>query len=266
MKKTIIILCICIICGIVFNGCGRERSDSIDITDLITETDETSPEETFAEFTWPKSEIASLIPVPKSNIGKIEWEASYGFVIYVSETSEEDFNSYADSCYDVGFNIDYRRGSDYFYADNENGYHLSLNLDEDNIMFVRLDEPDNKSDKNVDVQTEASSDTPSEEPGTPESSSSENSLDNGISPEFKEVMDGYEAFVEEYCEFMKKYSEADTTDSLAMAADYTKLLNEEVEWAKKINELDNGSLNMAEAAYYIEVTNRATQKMLDVLQ
>ena len=33
------------------------------------------------EFQWPRSEIAQLIDPPKSNRGRIEWEASYGFVI-----------------------------------------------------------------------------------------------------------------------------------------------------------------------------------------
>ena len=259
MIKRVVIMCLCIAWGLVFNGCGKEQADNID---PVAETEDSSSEELYAEFTWPKSEIASLIPKPESTIGKIEWEASYGFVIHVSETSKEDFNSYSDTCYESGFHIDYQKGDDYFYADNESGYHLSLNLDNDNIMSIRLDAPDDESEKNEEDQLDITPDASSEESSAPEASGSE----NDIRPEFKEVMDGYEAFVEEYCEFMKKYSEADSSDILAMAADYTKLLNEEVEWSQKINELDNGNLNTAEAAYYLEVTSRATQKMLDALQ
>lgn len=98
------------------------------------------------EFKWPASAIAGLLPVPQSNIGKVEWEADYGFVIYVSNTSVDDFNSYADECIEKGFDVDYRRGDTYYYADNSDGYHISLKYEGFNTMFVRVDEPDNKEE------------------------------------------------------------------------------------------------------------------------
>lgn len=110
----------------------------------------------YTEFTWPKSEIAKLIPEPESHIGHIEWEAEYGFVIYVAETDQQAFAKYVDACWDRGFNVDYRRDDTYFYADNADGYHVSLRLDDNDVMFIRLDNPDKE-------ESEAESTTPTEE-------------------------------------------------------------------------------------------------------
>lgn len=102
---------------------------------------ETEEELSFNEFQWPKSDIAALISVPESNIGRIDWEASYGFVIYVAETSKEDYDAYVDDCWDRGFTIDYSKGNDYFWANNEGGYKVTVRFDEDNVMFIRMDDP-----------------------------------------------------------------------------------------------------------------------------
>ena len=98
------------------------------------------------EFKWPTSEIAGLMPVPQSNIGKVEWEADYGFVIYVGNTTVDDFNAYVDACIEKGFDVDYRRGDTYYYADNAEGYHVSVKYEGFNTMFVRIDKPDDEKD------------------------------------------------------------------------------------------------------------------------
>lgn len=99
-------------------------------------------EEEFSEFQWPDSEIARLLPVPESTIGSISWEASYGFVIYVGETTKDQYDNYIEQCKDKGFTVDYRKGDDYYYADNEYGYQLTLRYEEDETMFIRIDEPE----------------------------------------------------------------------------------------------------------------------------
>ena len=86
------------------------------------------------------------MPVPQSNIGKVEWEADYGFVIYVGNTTVDDFNAYVDACIEKGFDVDYRRGDTYYYADNAEGYHVSVKYEGFNTMFVRIDKPDDEKD------------------------------------------------------------------------------------------------------------------------
>ena len=97
------------------------------------------------DLVWPKSKIGSLLPTPASKTGKIEWEADYGFVINVGNTTKADYDKYVNSCIDKGFNVDYNKGDDYFQADNAEGYHISLRYDGNNVMWVRADEPDGDS-------------------------------------------------------------------------------------------------------------------------
>ena len=42
-------------------------------------------------------------------------------------------------------------------------------------------------------------------------------------------------------------------------------LNEKVEFAKALEEYDEDEMSAADAAYYLEVTNRVNQKMLESL-
>lgn len=100
MKKLILLfLSFCIICSLA--GCGKEYSPIPD-------------EKEFSEYRWPTTDIAKLMPIPKSSIGKLDWSADYGFVLYVANTTQDDFNAYADECEKAGFVENYRRGDDYF--------------------------------------------------------------------------------------------------------------------------------------------------------
>lgn len=95
-----------------------------------------------SEVQWPKSDIAKRLPVPKSSYGNIYWEADYGFVIYLGNTSKKDFWAYADACYDAGFTVDYEKGDTYFRADDSEGYHVNVEYRGNDVMFIRLDDPD----------------------------------------------------------------------------------------------------------------------------
>lgn len=120
------------------DGC---RIQAIYITTLAIEVN--APME-MSQIEWPNSDIAELIPQPKSLYGKIEWEHDYGFVIYIGNTTLSDYEEYVNSVYNSGFNIDYSKGDTYFWADNADGYHVSIDYEGFNTMFVRIDEPDEK--------------------------------------------------------------------------------------------------------------------------
>ncbi len=99
----------------------------------------------------------------------------------------------------------------------------------------------------------------SNEDGKKENDKSES---DEIRPEFKEVLDSYEAFFDEYCEFMKKYK--DSPDDISLLGDYAEYMEQYSETMEKISELENEDMNDAELKYYLEVTNRIQEKMLDV--
>lgn len=220
---------------------------------------------TFGDLEWPKSDIAGLLPVPKSTIGHIEWEASYGFVINVGETSSEEYKAYVDACVDNGFDVDFREGDDFYYANNENGYHLSLKYEEtgDNIMWIRIDEPNEESADDTAVVDE--SDEESAEDTTVSEEESDTPSDVvGIRPEFQEFMDSYEAFFDEYIEFMNKYSESD--DTASMLADYSDFMTKYVEYTEEFSEIGQSELSDEEVSYYMEVNMRVSQKLLEINQ
>ena len=86
-----------------------------------------------------------------------------------------------------------------------------------------------------------------------------------VIPEFKEMMDGYEAFMDRYCDFMVRYANAtnsgDTATLLAMTADYASLVQQELDWASRIDGIDESTLSPADDAYYLEVQGRVLKKL-----
>lgn len=83
-----------------------------------------------------------------------------------------------------------------------------------------------------------------------------NELVDGMRPEFKEAMDSYEAFYDEYCEIIKKYTE--NPSDIELLAYYTDMLSKTAEMTKKFDAWENSDLNSAELKYYLDVNNRVT--------
>ena len=297
MKKLIFLL-LTVTMLVTFAACDKHDDGKLGMAS-------NEAEETFAEFEWPKSDIAKLIPVPESNIGRIEWEASDGFVIYVGETTKEDFDKYVDACQENGFTVDYYAGEDFYYGYNEDGFHLYLNYYENDTMFIRMDEPDESelesshSSEQTDNITEPL-DTPAKTPDTtnipsdekndteplstvtadqtdkitePPTSTTEGAdtskvpdeetaAREGIRPEFKEALDSYEEFFDEYCAFMKKYSESD--NSISMLADYVQYMAKYADAMSKLDSIDDGEMSDEELIYYTEVMTRINKKLSEI--
>ena len=84
---------------------------------------------------------------------------------------------------------------------------------------------------------------------------------SGVTPEFKEVMDSYEAFYDEYLAFMKTYLSGEG-DIIGMLEDYYDMLARMEEWTEKIDAIDEATLSPADDAYYLYVTARILDKYL----
>ena len=84
----------------------------------------------------------------------------------------------------------------------------------------------------------------------------------GIRPEFKETMDRYEVFFNEYVSFMQKYNESD--DALSMMTDYSDFLERYTEAMEQLSEIESQEISNEELAYYTEVMLRINQKLLEV--
>ena len=111
---------------------------------------------------------------------------------------------------------------------------------------------------------EDSSTTPSTEPATEPSTeaTTKTNLVNGMRPEFKEAMDSYEAFFDEYCDFMEKYSK--NPNDLGLLSDYADFMSKYFDYMEKLENWEDEDLNDAELRYYTEVTLRIEKRLLSV--
>lgn len=219
---------------------------------------------TYSEFAWPSSEYGQMLPKPESNIGRIDYEQSYGFSIQVSNTDQDHFDAYVRACKEKGFAGDYADGGYYYHALNDAGYALTLSYDQDDdVMTIRISEPtepeavssDGTSSDTTSASPEDQADTTSSE-GAPVQENSDES-------DFRAAMDSYEAFIDEYCAFMKKYNESG--NPVSMLADYTSMVARYAEMTAKMDAIDEGSLSPEEWAYYSEVMMRTNQKLAELV-
>lgn len=99
-----------------------------------------APEE-MAQITWPKSSIAKLVPKPESMRGRITYDRSDYFAVYIADTTKEEYQAFVEKCIDEGFNIDYEKHENAFYGDNKKGYSLTVKYTGGHVMFISIDEP-----------------------------------------------------------------------------------------------------------------------------
>lgn len=202
-------------------------------------------------LTWPASGPGSLVPAPSSTTGKVTNDSSSRYVAKVGDTTPEAYSAYVDACIAAGFDIDYSRGDTMFRADNADGAHVSVSYEGANVMSVAVDAPE---------EGEAAT-TPDPEPAPETEAPATSEPSTSDSADFKAVMDGYEAFMDEYIDFMTTYNESDNV--VAMMADYASMMARYHEYVTKIDDIDEDSLSASDLAYYLEVTNRVNQKLVE---
>lgn len=90
----------------------------------------------------------------------------------------------------------------------------------------------------------------------------EETTSEGIRPEFKEAMDTYEAFYDEYCELMKKYKENPT--DLTILTKYLEMMSKIEEVDKAFEAWDSSDMSSEELKYYLDVSARIQKKLIDL--
>ena len=85
---------------------------------------------------------------------------------------------------------------------------------------------------------------------------------NYISPELKEFLESYEAFIDEYCAFMENYNSSDA----AQLVKYASLMAKYSDFAKKADAYDESTMTDAEEIYYVETLNRINVKLMKASQ
>lgn len=260
-KAWFIILSIIVVIGVIGSIGGDNGGSNKD-----NEVDKTE------EYKWPDSDIGRMIPLPDSSYGKVSYESEDSFWIDIYDISDEQFENYIDECKNCGFTVDYNKFDGYYSAEDKKGYSLSLTYNKETLsisMNAPAEEAESQDNADVEDTEEASSEetTPSTEDEQNAAESTDNDsqeLVDGMRPEFKEAMDSYEAFYDEYCDFMKKYAENPT--DLELIAEYADMVSELAEMDKKFQAWDEDEMNDAEAKYYLEVSARVAKKLLEIAE
>lgn len=217
--------------------------------------------ENFTEIVWPSSDLVSKLPVPESTYGKINSESADYFSVDIGNVTNEQFNSYITACQDAGYTVDYSKSSTSFSAYNEDGYYVWVSYSsEDDVMDIMTSAPEAEDDSSEEEGTTNKTEKKTTTEKTTTTTESKN--DDNIDPDFKEAMDAYEAFMDDYVEFMKKYQ--DNPTDLSLLADYAKFMSDYSDYSEAFAEWEDEDLNDAELEYYMEVLNRVNKKLLEV--
>lgn len=133
---------------LIVSGCGNLSNPEGTIN-----TSDEEVEREFGVYDWPSNEIGKSIPVPESNLGSFKWEDEYSFMIYIGETSKEDYDTYVEKCEENGFVIDYWKGETNFFGYNEDNYYLSIDYQEnDYIMTILAIKDDTRKDDEDNIE------------------------------------------------------------------------------------------------------------------
>lgn len=89
-------------------------------------------------------------------------------------------------------------------------------------------------------------------------------VDDEKPTDFYELMDYYEAFFDEYVEFMKDLDD-DSLSDLGVLTRYTEFMTKYTQYLEELDEIDEEELSDKELAYYLEVNLRIQKKLLEAM-
>lgn len=95
------------------------------------------------QFRWSDILLADIVPEAKSHLGDIWINSDDRLLLYVYETSANDYRDYVSACKKKGFTVEATQLNNSYHGYNADGYKLSLYYDEyDNKMNISVEEPE----------------------------------------------------------------------------------------------------------------------------
>lgn len=281
MKRTLKTLMILVMAMLLMTGCGNDKSEESNVTsDANTDINTTVSE------SEDNIKYADLLPVTEDyfkngEVTIIEPDGGSQYYFRVTNFTDDEYEAYVEACKAAGFDDVHYEGD--IGTDNkmylayalDRKYYLDITTNHEinavDISCRIVDEPkttETESTQATETEVTEATETESTENNTTTSTDTESSTQTetavsstDIRPEFKEAMDSYEAFFDEYCEFMKKYNESDDTTSLL--ADYASYMVKYTDTMQKMNNISEDELTDAEVAYYTEVSARISAKLIE---
>ena len=210
-----------------------------------------------ATITWPTSQAGRKLPVPHSTTGKFSYEHDDKFFVYIGNTTKADYSAYVAACSDMGFSVNYKKGEDYYFSDNAEGWHVDIRYVGNNVITISIKAPTKDTESTVTTAVTTAVTTSEQSP-----SETKDAATDSIDPTFKTSMDAYETFMSEYVDFMKKYKE--NPSNLTLLASYADYMSKYANFIRDFKAWENKELNNAELAYYIDVQARVNKKLLEI--
>lgn len=122
-----------------------------------------------------------------------------------------------------------------------------------------LDALDGKLNGTEAAPTAEPEETPAAEQDA-EAAPAETASDDTVRPEIKEAIDSYEAFFNEYADFMESYDSSD----LSAMTEYLSMMQQYADTMEKMDDMEDDDLTSAELNYYTQATLRIEQRLLEV--
>ena len=95
----------------------------------------------YDEIKWPTIDIANMIPETSSKTGEILEKENNIYFVEIANTSKSDLEEYIASCKEKGFDKNIDTEFYTYYAENEEGYRLTINYKGFNIITILVEEP-----------------------------------------------------------------------------------------------------------------------------
>lgn len=95
----------------------------------------------YGELEWPDGPLASRVPAPASSSGEIMQNDESGFRAAVAGISEDAYRDYVGDCAAAGFSQEVRSEEKAYFAQDGEGYRLSVSYEGNSVMSVSVEEP-----------------------------------------------------------------------------------------------------------------------------
>lgn len=150
--------------GFVIGSVGIVVSGALEKADQ-----DAAPEIERKAFSWPKTNIGTKLPTPKSTTGGNLIEHDDMLSIDVCDTNDEQYAAYIDAVLEKGFTVDYSRSNRWFSGETKDGYSVTISRDESNkdIMSISLYGPDDSSTSDTSTSSDTSASNSSNFPSIP---------------------------------------------------------------------------------------------------
>ena len=186
------------------------------------------------EINWSDIILSSQLPYMPSYKGEVILNEENILLIYIENIDENKYNDYINKCYDKGYNINSERTKTFFHSFSKDNYELLIKLKKSK-MIIKLD-----------------------------TFKKEETINDSMRPEIKEIFDEFEIITENYFKIIKKANEE--VEDKEILNDYKELGKNILKLINKIDKLENkDDINEEEIKYYIKIKLKSFQKLLELV-